>query len=83
MENEQFHRLKMQNLFHFSVPNCTIIEENRRVGQKRTKNTKLACLKVETQSFPNFTKTIEQLLLCFSIPRLFRNMCICTEKEYL
>ena len=83
MENEQCHCLKMQNLFHFSGPNCPIIEENRRVGQKRTKNTRMAWLKVETQFIPNFTKTIEQLLLCFSIPRLFRNMCICTEKKYL
>ena len=83
MENEQCHCLEMQNLFHFSVPNCPIIEENRRVGQKRTKNTRLACLKVETQFFPNFTKTVEQLLLCFSIPRLFQNMCIWTEKKYL
>ena len=48
MENKPFHCLKMQHLFPFWVPNWPLLGENGKVGQNRTMNTKLACLKAET-----------------------------------
>ena len=53
MENKPFHCLKMQHLFPFWVPNWPLLGENGKVGQNRTMNTRLACLKAGSQSFPD------------------------------